>query len=344
MKKLFVLICVDVEPDRPEFGGKRYDYLGPQSWNGLSQAIPKFLQWRHNLQKNLGYETRLTWFFRADSQIEIIYGDAAFPLTAYDSVVDALLKEKDEVGWHVHTWRWNMKRGAWYQEIHGENWIVSCYKRGFLGLKRVGFSPTSFRAGWGFHNNVTIATLEELGIKVDLSAMPGIKNPGKENTSDGSLFNGFADWEKTPTYPYHPSKEDYQIPSNYHYELLEIPVTTFKKPLVSYLNQILPFRIFRGIKLAKPELTFSKYALSATCNPLLFKQGIQSVLKSLKQLEHGFLVTSFHADELLSKTLLDNLSNNIKKTISICEREKVDVKFLTATEAYNFLKSLHKNN
>lgn len=342
---MFVLLGVDVEPDRPDFGGKRYDYFGFQKWACLSKGIPEFLCIRDDLQKELETDIRLTWFFRSDSQIKMIYGNAAWAIEQHKGIIDKVQESKDEIGWHAHTWRWNKDRGSWYQEINDNQWIEHCYKTGFSDFRKSsGFAPTSFRAGWCFHNNISMTLLEELGIEVDLSAMPGIKNSGNANTPDGSLFKGFADWERTPAYPYYPSKEDYQIPGNNHYEVLEIPVTTFKKPLVSYIHQILPFRIFGGIKLAKPELTLSKYALSPTCDPLLFKRGILAVLKRFKQSEHVFLVASFHADELLSRISLDNLLKNIRQTVTICKKRKLDIRFTTAKEAFDLCQNNYSEN
>ena len=240
MKNLLALFCVDVEPDRPFFGGKRYDYFGHQKWEGARKRIPEFLTFKQDLEKSLNCSIHFTWFFRADSQIAEMYNHNTCYSKWYKEIVDTLLQEGEEVGWHVHTWRWSKERNSWYQEINDDEWIKSCYKNGFSDFKDIlGFAPTSFRAGWGFHNNVSMSQLEELGIKVDLSALPGIKNSGEKN-AEGSLFNGFADWERTDIYPYQPSKEDYQISSENHYRLLEIPMTTFKKPLISYINQGLP--------------------------------------------------------------------------------------------------------
>ena len=337
-KNLYVVLCVDVEPDRPSFGGKTYDFLGPQKWEGIAEGIPRFLNFRRNFQKEFDYFVNMTWFFRSDPQIKMFYKNAAWPVKTYKETVDSLLHDQNEVGWHAHTWRWNIEQGSWYQEIYDASWIKFCYESGFSAITdALNFQPTSFRAGWCFHDNTSMAVLNDLNIKVDLSAIPGFSNPGYKNTLDGSLFNGYVNWKRTTSIPYHPSKQDYQISGDPHYQLLELPMTTFRKPIVSYLHQILPFRVIGGFKLAKPEIRFSKYFLSPTSHPLLFERGVQSVVKRLDTSDPVFLVGAFHADEFLSKTLLANFRNNMCKLITLSKQKQISLQFITATEARNLI-------
>jgi hypothetical protein len=337
---MFVLLSVDVEPDRPGFRGKRYDYFGFQKWACLSRGMPEFLRIRHDLQKELETDIRLTWFLRSDSQIKMIYGNAAWAIEHFKAIIDKLQESRDEVGWHAHTWRWSENNCSWYQEINDEEWIESCYETGFKDFRKaVGAPPFSFRAGWCFHNNISIAMLDKLGIRVDLSAMPGIRNSGTRNTRDGSLYCGFSNWERTPTHPYHPSKKDYRFEGNDNYELLELPVTTVSKPIASYMHQILPFRVFGGLKLARPTLSLSKDFLSPTSCPLLFERNIKLVLRKYRKCSHSYLVLPFHADELLSITLMNNLLTNLRKVVSISRRNKIRARFITAAEAYSLCES-----
>lgn len=337
MTHLFVMLSVDVEPDRPCFGGRRYDYFGFQKWTCLSKGIPEFLRLRDDLQKELQTDIRLTWFLRSDSQIKMIYGNAAWAIEQYKEIAGRLQESRDEVGWHAHTWRWSKNRCSWYQEINDGEWIEACYETGFKDFRKAaGAPPSSFRAGWCFHNNVSIAMLDKLGIQVDLSATPGIKNTGTRNTRDGSLYCGFSNWEGTPTHPYHPSKKDYRSEGNDNYELLELPVTMVSKPMASYVHQILPFRVFGGMKLEKPTLSFSKNILLANSIPPLFERNIRLVLRNYRKCSYSYLVVPFHADELLSRTLTDNLLENIRKIVAVSEERDMHTEFTTVAEACKF--------
>lgn len=104
-KLAHALLCVDVEPDTPAFGGRRRDYFGPQKWEGIEKGIPRFLELRHGIQESLDCEIPVNWFFRSDRQIAEMCGTAAWALRSYRSMVDILLQQGDEVGWHAHTWQ-----------------------------------------------------------------------------------------------------------------------------------------------------------------------------------------------------------------------------------------------
>ncbi|MEM2921370.1 MAG: hypothetical protein QXF26_03530, partial [Candidatus Bathyarchaeia archaeon] len=160
---IFALICVDVEPDSPFFGGRPHNDFGPQKWLGVEKGIPRFIKHRGSLERSLNCRIPVTWFFRSDAQIAENCGCAAYALTTNSSVVETLLHQGDEVAWHAHTWRWSGKKHAWYQEINDGQWIESCLELGFREyVQATGSLPFSFRAGWYFHCNKSMAVLDRL--------------------------------------------------------------------------------------------------------------------------------------------------------------------------------------
>lgn len=85
--------------------------------------------------------------------------------------------------------------------------------------EKIGYMPTSFRAGrYGASGN-TIKSLQKLGYKVDTSVTPHLKwvEPA-----------GFVDFRKAPEQPYIPSLENIATPSSTDFAddlMLEVPVT-----------------------------------------------------------------------------------------------------------------------
>lgn len=334
LEKLLIIICVDMDQDRPEFGGQSYSYFGEQVWQGIARGVPSFMKRKSEFTRDSDCDDfNITWFFRSDLQLNRIYGDAGWSLNRFRDVIEQLLENGDEIGWHAHTWRWSEVCKSWYQENSDQEWIIRCFREGFLGFVRAsGFKPSSFRSGWGFHNNLTMSMLEKFGINLDLSALPSIRNLG-EKWDKGCLFKGYTDWQKTGHRPYFPSKKDYQVTEKNNYTLLEIPVTTFRKPLISYLHQLLPFRIVPKLQLAKPMLNFSKYHLSITHPPILFKKGVKEMLKRSELDRVVPVVTAFHADDLLNEENVKNILTNIKQIFLYAKNRKITVRFTTASEA-----------
>lgn len=336
-------MCVDVEPDSPQLGGKPYNFWGGQSWRGVEEGIPAFMRLRDKIENKFDYEIPLTWFFRSDDQLKMIYGDAAWMLNKFKGVVKLLLDKKDEVGWHGHTWRWSPENKSWYQEINDKKWIIACYKEGFSSfIRAAGFKPFCFRAGWCFHNNVSLGVLDKLGVVVDLSAMPGIKNLGEKNTKDGSIFYGYADWQRTNSYPYFPSKDNYQVTKEDNYALLEIPMTTCHKPLISFIHQLLPFRVESQIQKAKPKLNLCKYILSPTQHPYIFKKGFQETLNRFTSSKIVPIITAFHADQLLFEKCKKHLAANIEQMFLHTKAKRFQIHFSTVSKATKFLSPLVK--
>lgn len=80
---------------------------------------------------------------------------------------------------------------------------------------KLGYRPTSFRAGRYGANHESLNSLESLGYKVDTSVTPFIR---------WEEPNGEVDFRKAPLQPYFPSRDDICLPSEPR-PLLQAPVT-----------------------------------------------------------------------------------------------------------------------
>ena len=314
-KEVIVIICCDTEPDQPKYGGMSYDTRGGKHiWRGVKEGIPKAREIANSWEDIEGKNVEFTWFLRSDDQMNELYGDYAWMVKNFIGLWKELEHEGDEIGWHPHFWKWNENNGNWYPELEDEKWMENCLEKGYASFLDY-FNPTSVRMGWDFSNNFIMRKLNDLGIMIDLSALPGQKSIG---CKEKSLYSVCPDWEITPEQPYFPSKLDFRrdaIEDEESLDILEIPVSCFKVPLPWYIKRL-------SRKISKPKKGYpvgKKNAVTATIHPYFFKSTT-------------FLVSFFHADELLVEKGVSNFKNNLEFIDEASREYGVPVRFLTASE------------
>ena len=114
-----------------------------------------------------------------------------------------LERDGDELSWHPHFWKYDKQLSIWYQECYDVPWQTNMLREAHASYQNIlPGRAKSVRMGWDFHNNETIGTLEELGVEVDFSGIPGLKLDPKNR--DHRATN-FFDWYLSPNKPYYPS-------------------------------------------------------------------------------------------------------------------------------------------
>ena len=190
-----VVIGIDVEPD------KRTVDLADPSWRGAVRTFERLPEFRQMLQECSREKlVPLTWFPRADPQVEIANGDAAWALKKIADDWERARDAGDEIGLHMHPWRWDETNSRWCQDHGDENWVIHCLHSAINTYRQCfGVPPTSYRGGDRFLNNLVVKTLEEEGVKVDLTLerMPSVERlaPSEHGTGmipDGTSLLGHA--------------------------------------------------------------------------------------------------------------------------------------------------------
>jgi hypothetical protein len=189
--------------------------------------------------------------------------------------------------------------------------------------------------GWIFHNNLTMEEISTLGLKVDLSAIPGLNKIiiAREHIHD------YADWRRTPTYPYHPSSLDYQVPlKGKSLPLWEIPCM----PLCS--NCLMWPYNFRALMSGKNNILIRPiFAATITTFPFLFKRALRRWLKVNEFRRIIFLATYFHPDELLSSKR-EFFIKNLLCIQKMARLHKRDIYLLTPSQTLDILNNLSEKN
>ena len=269
--------------------------------------------------------------------MQMIHGDAAWSLRKFEPMWKALADEGDELAWHPHTWRWNDAARCWYNEMVDIEYISKAYETGFEAFEAaMGFRPDSCRAGISFHNNETIAKLEELGVKVDLSAQPGLRLYYSAPDLGAALTEG-SDWTRTQAEPYHPSLVDYQRPASTGeraFGLLEIPLTVWRKPFgsFSFWKGLVPARIHGTPRLVRPIMK-GWFISNLWGDPYRFELGFDEVVRRAAAKRIAHFATSLHPDDITDKNY-QNITANLSYALTKAREIDMDLKFLTAKQAH----------
>jgi len=286
---------------------------------------------------------------RADKQIHELHGSYAWAYLEFEHLWRRLSEQDDEIGWHPHVWRWSENASVWYQEAEDHSWAARWLPEAHEALSdAVGHPIRAARTGWEYHNNVSIHTFAELGLRLDFSAVPGRRTPGF-GVADSDRIHEFQDWTASPEYPYRPSAADYRRPARPGEEQLdiwEVPKAAFRsafwramsagRSAVRALRTGDPGRVFAG-----PAWHSGLNTAGLATHRRIFRYvASQKIAQALRE-GRALLSTSFHADELLPSdpgglrlTDASHLAENLHELLLMGERRGVRVRFVTASEVH----------
>jgi hypothetical protein len=198
-----VLVVIDVEPDGFFIG--RTENV---PWSGFERALRVMAAVRDALSRATGHDAHFTWLVRADEQIAETYGSAGWAFEHYRSAFETLLAARDEVGLHVHAYRWQAPALRWVEDYGNQEWVERCVRTGFRAFEQhFARSPASFSMGMEWTNQATIRLVRGLEVRYDFSPILG-KEPQPFPPRD--TYTGVApDCSRIPDRPYRPSPDDF---------------------------------------------------------------------------------------------------------------------------------------
>lgn len=336
MRTVYIVLGCDVDPDRERFlDGVTLEQL---TWRGATEGVPAAKALVRGVTDSRGREPVFTWFFRADEQTQQMCGSYAWFVKTHQSLLESLQRSGDELAWHPHFWRRAGAAGPWVQELEDVNWQVGMLRAAHRELTTCEPGPPrSVRMGWGYHNNRTVSTLEDLGIVADLSSTPGFRTlTGKPPTTRDNLF----DWHSTPELPYHPSRSDYRRPAQgaeRSHTLLEVP---------SFVSRSLVWGLVRGLQLARKTATGAHiwdalrrptYYINFPGLPRLFAPLVSELGRAVRGSATAPLVVALHshADEFLPNHSRlyspASVRTNLEALLRVCRDAKTPVEFVQAS-------------
>lgn len=200
-----VVLGIDIEPDAREV-----DRANPV-WDGAGRFFEQLPEFRDRLAQMTGAGAPLSWFVRADPQVAISNGSASWAFETFADHWRECVGHGDEIGLHVHPWRWNEAAGRWLQDFGDEPWLHHCIDMAISTYRSFfGRGPTSYRGGDRFLSNGVRRQIEETGVKVDLSVerMPGVERLVSYELGAGQI----PDTWDAPACAFWPSDADFRRP------------------------------------------------------------------------------------------------------------------------------------
>ena len=336
-RTVYIVVSCDTDPDRPGF----LDRVPSRglTWRGMTEGIPAAKDFLRGVRDSRGREPVFTWLLRADDQVRRVHGDPAWVMHTHSALLRSLQQSGDELGWHPHFWRRETDNGPWFQEVENTDWQVQMLHDAHRGVAAsfVG-APQSVRMGWAYHNNRTFGALEDLGVAVDCSALPGYRTfRGKPPTRGENNF----DWYSSPRRPFRPSRNDYRRPAaagESAFRVLEVP---------GFVSDSIPWALVGGVQLVRktgdPGLLWDAirrptYNVNITTRPLFFSPLVTQLRAALRRSNGGPVVfsTQCHADEFLpNRTTLYSLSSvraNLEALLRVCDAARAPVRFAQLRE------------
>jgi len=289
---LSVVVTVDVDNDGVSLTNER-DRL---SWNGLA-LIPQVAE----IIREFGLP--VTWFIRADSQLQEYYGAVDFLLTEHRSLWASLARAGDEIGWHPHIYA---PAAGGYLPVRDEQAVAQALRVTNAELSARGHAFASVRMGEAIGGNTILRTLAELGLRVDSSAIPGRRRIDRDR---------WFDWSTSPNRPYWPSAADYRVPGVPTLPILEVPMTA---TLVHAPFDPCPL----------PRYTNLAY------HPPIFAAALERWFGGpAERSEHAVLTLIVHPDELMARTgdhplyafAPQALRINLKTTLDMARQRHINV-------------------
>lgn len=221
MSTFYLAVTIDTDPDGLNVASPDRSNL---SWDGLHFAMEHF----HNSFPDYP----LTWFVRADRQLDYAYGSSLYLFDTYSVFWTNAVRLGDEIAWHPHLYTLPDDDSA-PEIITDSTLAVPELQRQHELLKGLPFDLRSFRMGEGWHTAETLNLIETLGYNIDSTAIPG-----RDDSASGHPRN----WRGTPEHPYYPDMTTPRLSGNKR-QILEVPMTTWtfqasydKAPRLRYMN------------------------------------------------------------------------------------------------------------
>lgn len=339
-KELIIIIGCDTDPDRESFVGKLpTDHL---VWRGMTEGIPRAKERLARLTDSFGNPPRFSWCLRVDHQVKQLQGSFNWVLVNHREFLQQLEAAGDELSWHPHFWRFDSAQNLWYQEYWDTQFQLQMLREAYAAYQEIlpGRAQT-VRMGWGYHNTQTYAMMQQLGVKVEYSAIPGLKILPQH---DQVRSSNFFDWSLSPDRPYFPADSDYRREARAGeraFTLVEVPV---------FVSHSLFWGVGAGLQLARKmrnlmqvwyAFTRPTFLINITGKTAYFNPMLAQIKRTLRSRDQVIFNTYLHADELIENIhplySLENMEANIGSILALAKAENVSVRFIRAIDIRSFI-------
>jgi hypothetical protein len=199
-----IVFCTDIEPDDRSVSD-------PAPWRGFEWVSRELMPpLRRRLSELTGKRVAISWGIRMDEQIMRIWGSPTWAAEEYREDLDALIDQGDQIGLHVHPWRWDDESGEWIVD-HRPDWAARCVNFGLDAYEAAFGRPAlTFRAGDGAMSGAMLEALTARGVAADTTLEHGATQwkPFSGETVYGEPFDSW----RVPAGPFRSSPSTFPAP------------------------------------------------------------------------------------------------------------------------------------
>jgi hypothetical protein len=145
-----------------------------------------------------------------DEQVARNWGSPTWGAEEYRADLDALTAEGDEIGLHVHPWRWDEELDQWIVDRRPD-WAARCVHYGLDAYEAAfGRPATTFRAGDGLMSGAMLGALTARGVAADTTVEHGVTQwkPFAGETAYGAPFDSW----RVPAEPFRSTPSTFPAP------------------------------------------------------------------------------------------------------------------------------------
>jgi hypothetical protein len=306
-----IVLCVDVEPDE-----RLVDRRRAAPWMGFEKLSAHVSGLRKRIEDRHGIAIRLAWFLRMDPQVKEAHGDATWAATRYGEQLEAAAAQGDDIGLHIHAYRWNDAAAAWVADHGNPDWVAECVHMSADAF-RAAFQRRcgSYRMGDRYIDDATLALMESLGGRVDLTVEPGYEaSPAVflEQLHTGSL----PDLRAAPRRVYRPARRDFRcVDSSGGRTIAILPLSTWRIPgLLAVARRVYVFgMILRTSPIPDVLKRQRMMTMGLSLPPLFFRRMLDDLLAD-ESVPHLVSIDRTHIGNDPEK--LDRLEVNLNSLLS----------------------------
>jgi hypothetical protein len=234
-------LLIDAEPD-----GFFIDPSEQTAWYGFEAAVERLGAFRARLAGR-GRPAAFSWFVRADPQVEHTYGDAGWAFQRYGAALAGLEAAGDEVGLHVHGYRWVSEADDWLVDHGNAAWMEHAARLGAAAFEAaMGRRCRCFRFGDRWFSAAAFDVLRELGIACDMTVEPEMAAAPTFH-ADHAATGEIPAAAGAPREPYYPLPGDPLRPGGEPSGLVEVPLSVSPVPERWAPVQRAPWAILRRL-------------------------------------------------------------------------------------------------
>ncbi|NJM65811.1 MAG: hypothetical protein HC851_09205 [Acaryochloris sp. RU_4_1] len=296
------LLEIHTEPDG------EYLHLGQKlPWQGFERSLPFIRHLRQHISDHLDAPTHLLWSVRVDPQIAQTYGRAEWALEYYNEQLSDLRQVGDEIGLHVHPYRWEASQGLWLEDYANSDWVDECIQVAVAAYQQgYGCLPKTISVGRNWISQSTVNLVESLGLEFDLSVIPG-RPSVRFYQSEKNITGIGPDYTDFPCVPYRPQVDNFRSADPDRQQgLWIIPLSS---GLRFQAQGVLPrlYQYLRGTQRTRNYQRISKLYLAD--RPDIFRQLVQILLEE-KSLSYLTMIMRSH--QFLNNKAQQNILANVK--------------------------------